>query len=481
MMIDPGHKRLSIVRQCELVSISRASFYRPPAGESPENLALMRLIDEAFLECPFYGARQMARHLRRLGWCIGRKRVRRLMRKIGLSPIYQAPKTSEPHPQHKVYPYLLRHLAIERPNQVWCADVTYIPMRRGFLYLVAIMDWFSRKVLAWRLSNTMEADFCVAALEEAIAGYGRPDIFNSDQGSPFTGFAFTTTLKDAGIRISMDGRGRWMDNVFIERLWRSLKYECVFLNAFETGSEARAGIGRWIGYYNTSRPHSALSGRTPDEVYASDSEQEKLAAQSNPESTLAKPPSCLKKRTHLCLREEIQLQENQFRCVLGNHTLHVGAKLQQYRKSERFLEAWLHGCKRARSRYAGTQHPIKFDRIRGDLRPRAGGRKRNPTFRALSRLAHRCLQQSLACQITLRHNNVVDSELLLKLPKGRRVACENPAVILQGEDCKTRIPCMAIRHCGEVARANSINKVFGAKSILNEYNNMASGSEGSNM
>jgi putative transposase len=278
MMIDPGHKRLSIVRQCELVSISRASFYRPPASESPENLALMRLIDETFLECPFYGARQMAWHLRRLGWCLGRKRVRRLMRKIGLAPIYQAPKTSEPHPQHKIYPYLLRHLVIERPNQVWCADVTYIPMRRGFLYLVAIMDWFSRKVLAWRLSNTMEADFCVAALEEAIARYGRPEIFNTDQGSQFTGFAFTTTLRDAGIRISMDGRGRWMDNVFIERLWRSLKYECVFLNAFETGSEAMGGIGRWIGYYNASRPHSSFDGRTPDEVYAIDTEQEKLAA-----------------------------------------------------------------------------------------------------------------------------------------------------------------------------------------------------------
>jgi len=277
-MIDPDHKRLSIVRQCQLVSISRASFYRPPASESPENLALMRRIDEAFLECPFYGARQMARHLRRLGWCIGRKRVPRLMRKIGLSPIYQAPKTSEPHPQHKIHPYLLRHLAIERPNHVWCADVTYIPMRRGFLYLVAIMDWASRKVLAWRLSNTMEADFCVAALEEAIARYGRPDIFNTDQGSQFTSFTFTNTLQDAGIRISMDGRGRWMDNVFIERLWRSLKYECVFLNAFETGSEARFGIGRWICYYNAARPHSSLGGSTPHEVYAIGSQQEKLAA-----------------------------------------------------------------------------------------------------------------------------------------------------------------------------------------------------------
>ena len=277
-MIDPGHLRLSIVRQCELVSISRASFYRPPASESPEALALMRLIDEAFLEMPWYGARQMARHLRRLGWCVGRKRVRRLMRKTGLAPIYQAPKTSEPHPQHKSYPYLLRHMTIDRSNQVWCADVTYIPMRRGFLYLVAIMDWASRKVLAWRLSNTMEADFCVAALEEAIACYGRPEIFNTDQGSQFTSFAFTNTLRDAGIRISMDGRGRWMDNVFIERLWRSLKYECVFLNAFETGSEARAGIGRWIAYYNAARPHSALGGKTPDEVYAMQAIEGKLAA-----------------------------------------------------------------------------------------------------------------------------------------------------------------------------------------------------------
>ena len=277
-MINPGHKRLSIVRQCELVSISRSSFYRHPASESEENLELMRLIDEAFLEAPWYGTRQMARHLRRLGWCIGRKRVRRLMRKIGLAPIYQAPKTSEPHPQHKIYPYLLRHMTIERPNQVWCADVTYIPMRRGFLYLVAIMDWASRKVLAWRLSNTMEADFCVAALEDAIARYGSPDIFNTDQGSQFTSFAFTNTLRDADIRISMDGRGRWMDNVFIERLWRSLKYECVFLNAFETGSEARFGIGRWIGYYNAARPHSSFTGRTPDEVYAIELQAEKLAA-----------------------------------------------------------------------------------------------------------------------------------------------------------------------------------------------------------
>jgi len=254
-MIDPGHPRLSIVSQCELASISRSSFYRAPTVENEATLRLMRLIDEQFLETPWYGSRQMARHLRRNGWCVGRHRVRRLMTNMGLAPIYQRPRTSEPHPRHRIWPYLLRHLNVDRPNQVWCADVTYIPMRRGFLYLVAIMDWFSRKVLAWRLSNTMDAEFCVTALEEAVARFGKPEIFNTDQGSQFTSFAFTDTLKDAGIRISMDGRGRWMDNVFIERLWRSLKYECVFLHAFETGSEARTGIGCWIAYYNADRPH----------------------------------------------------------------------------------------------------------------------------------------------------------------------------------------------------------------------------------
>ena len=267
-MIEPDHPRLSITRQCRLLSIARSSYYRAPAGESEPNLALMRLIDAQFLETPWYGSRQMARHLRRQGWRVGRKRICRLMRKMGLVPIYQKPRTSAPHPEHRVYPYLLRDLAIEQANQVWCADVTYIPMRRGFLYLVAIMDWASRKVLAWRLSNSLDAEFCVAALEEALVRYGRPEIFNTDQGSQFTSLAFTGVLKAAGVRISMDGRGRWMDNVFIERLWRSLKYECVYLNAFETGSEARVGIGRWIGYYNADRPHSALGGLTPEEAYA---------------------------------------------------------------------------------------------------------------------------------------------------------------------------------------------------------------------
>jgi putative transposase len=258
---------LSIARQCELLDISRSSYYYEATGENPFNLELMRLIDEQFLETPYYGARQMARHLRRQGYGVGRKRIGRLMRLMGLSPIYQKPNTSKPHPQHKVYPYLLRGLTIDKPNQVWCADVTYIPMRRGFLYLVAIMDWATRKVLSWRLSNTQDADFCVAAMEEALQRYGKPEIFNTDQGSQFTSYAFTSVLKDAGIKISMDGKGRWMDNVMIERLWRSLKYECIYLNAFETGSEVRQGIGRWMNRYNSQRPHSSLDDRTPDEAY----------------------------------------------------------------------------------------------------------------------------------------------------------------------------------------------------------------------
>jgi putative transposase len=266
-MVETAHPGLSITRQCELLTISRSSFYYTAKGESEANLELMRLIDAQFLETPWYGARQMARHLRRQGHAVGRKRVRRLMRLMGVAAIYCKPRTSAPHPEHKIYPYLLRDLAIERPNQVWCADVTYIPLRRGFLYLVAIMDWASRKVLAWRLSNTLDVAFCVAALEDALARYGTPGIFNTDQGSQFTSLAFGGRLQEAGIRISMDGRGRWMDNVFIERLWRSLKYECVYLNPFETGSEARASIGRWIAYYNAERPHSALGGRTPAEAY----------------------------------------------------------------------------------------------------------------------------------------------------------------------------------------------------------------------
>lgn len=266
-MVEADHPRLSITKQCGLLLFSRSSWYYDALGESPFNLKLMRLIDEEFLEDPSYGARQMARYLRRQGYWVNRKRVKRLMQKMGLMAIYQRPNTSKPHPEHTIYPYLLRGLDINEPNQVWCADVTYIPMRRGFLYLVAIMDWASRKVLSWRLSNTLEADFCVDALKEALSKYGRPGIFNTDQGSQFTSHEFTQALKDADVRISMDGKGRWRDNVMIERLWRTLKYNCVYLNAWETGSEARDGIGKWFERYNERRPHSSLDDKTPDEAY----------------------------------------------------------------------------------------------------------------------------------------------------------------------------------------------------------------------
>jgi putative transposase len=266
-MIVRGHPALSLSRQCEVLSISRSSFYHAAKGESPATLALMRRIDELFLKYPFYGSRQMARQLRREGVRIGRHRVRRLMRLMGLAAIYQAPRTSAPHPAHRVYPYLLKGLVIDRPNRVWCADITYIPVQRGFLYLVAIMDWATRHVLSWRLSNTMDARFCVEALEEALSRYGKPEIFNTDQGSQFTSLDFTGVLKDAGVAISMDGRGRCMDNIFIERLWRSLKYEAVYLHELTDGFRAERVIRNWMGFYNTERPHSALAGRTPAEAY----------------------------------------------------------------------------------------------------------------------------------------------------------------------------------------------------------------------
>ena len=258
---------LSLSRQCQVLSIGRSSFYYTPKGESASSLALMRRIDELFLKYPFYGSRQMVRRLRREGIRIGRHRVRRLMRLMGLSAIYQAPRTSDPHPGHRIYPYLLRGMVIDRPNQVWCADITYIPVQHGFLYLVAIMDWATRHVLAWRLSNTMDASFCVEALNEALARYGKPEIFNTDQGSQFTSFEFTGILKAAEIAISMDGRGRCMDNIFIERLWRSLKYEAVYLHELTDGFKAERVISTWINFYNTERPHSALADRTPAEAY----------------------------------------------------------------------------------------------------------------------------------------------------------------------------------------------------------------------
>jgi len=266
-MIAPSHPGLSLIRQCQILSISRSSFYYSPRGESPENLVLMRRIDELFMQCPFYGSRQMVRHLWREGVRVGRHRVRRLMRLMGLEAIYQAPRTSDPHPAHRIYPYLLRNMTVDRADHVWCADITYIPVKRGFLYLVAIMDWATRHVLAWRLSNTMDAEFCNEALREAMAKYGRPEIFNTDQGSQFTSQSFTGALKEAGIAISMDGRGRCMDNIFIERLWRSLKYEAVYLHEMTDGFVAERVIGEWIDFYNTRRPHSALDGATPVEAY----------------------------------------------------------------------------------------------------------------------------------------------------------------------------------------------------------------------
>jgi len=262
-MVEPRNPDLSIGNQCKLLSISRSSFYYQPKGETALNLMLMRQIDEQFLETPFFGVRQMTWHLRNDGHLVNEKRIRRLMRLMQLMPIYQKPNTSRAAKGHKTYPYLLKGLRVTRPNQVWCADITYLPMRRGFLYLVAIMDWHTRKVLAWRISNTLEADFCVEALNEAIARFGLPEIMNTDQGSQFTSFAWTDRLRRSGVRISMDGKGRFLDNIFVERLWRSLKYECVYLHAWETGSEAKAGVSKWIEFYNRKRPHSALGGRPP--------------------------------------------------------------------------------------------------------------------------------------------------------------------------------------------------------------------------
>ena len=264
-MVDRGCG-LPLSRQCELLGVSRSSQYYEPLGESAQNLALMRRMDELHLEHPFYGSRQMARHLRREGVVAGRHRVRRLMRLMGMEAIYRRPRTSTANPEHRVYPYLLRGLVIDRPDQVWCADITYIPVSQGFFHLVAVMDWASRHVLSWRLSNTMDSAFCVEALDAALHS-GIPEIFNTDQGAQFTSTAFTEKVRACGARCSMDGRGRYLDNIFIERLWRSLKYEAVYLREIADGPDAERVIGSWIAFYNELRPHSALGGRTPGEVY----------------------------------------------------------------------------------------------------------------------------------------------------------------------------------------------------------------------
>jgi putative transposase len=261
-MVDRGRADLSLRRQCTLLGLARSGIYRQPAAPDPEELAVMQWLDEQYLATPFYGSRRMTAELRKAGRQVNRKRVQRLMRLMGLEALGPKPKTSRPSAPHRIYPYLLRDLTIDRANQVWAADITYIPMARGFLYLVVVMDWYSRYVLAWRLSNTMDASFCRDALADALRK-GQPEIFNTDQGAQFTSAAFTENLEAAGVRISMDGRGRWLDNVFVERLWRSLKYEEVHLKVYANGLEARIGIGQWFRFYNEHRPHQALDYKTP--------------------------------------------------------------------------------------------------------------------------------------------------------------------------------------------------------------------------
>jgi putative transposase len=267
-VVDRRHPLLSVARQCSLLDISRSGLYYQPVGIRQQDLALMKLIDRQYLATPFYGARRMAAWLRSQHYKANRKRVRRLMQTMGLAAIYRRPRTSVPAHGNKVYPYLLRGIDVTRPNQAWAADITYIPMERGFLYLVAIIDWHSRYVLSWRLSNTMDVGFCVEAAEEALRNY-RPDIFNTDQGAQFTSEAFTGLLEQHGVRVSMDGKGSYNDNLFIERLWRSVKYEEVYLKAYRDGREARAGIGSYFRFYNSERPHQALGYRTPTEVFLS--------------------------------------------------------------------------------------------------------------------------------------------------------------------------------------------------------------------
>jgi putative transposase len=266
-MIKERQGNLSIAKKCKLLSVARSSCYYKGKGESAENLELMKKIDEIYLQHPFYGSRQMMRHLMREGYVASRHRVRRLMHIMGICAVYQKPNTSKKNQEHKIYSYLLKGRKIESSNDVWCADITYIPVKKGHMYLVAIMDWASKKVLSWRLSNTMDTSFCVEALQEALELYGKPNIFNTDQGSQFTSHDFTDVLKKNEIDISMDGKGRWIDNVFIERLWRSLKYECVYMQEFEFVIQLKTAIASWFEFYNVRRPHSIFDGLTPDEVY----------------------------------------------------------------------------------------------------------------------------------------------------------------------------------------------------------------------
>jgi putative transposase len=265
-MIDREHA-LPLTRQAKLLKLSRGSLYYQARPVPPADLAIMRRIDELHLEYPFAGSRMLRDLLRGEGVAIGRQRVATMMKRMAIEALYRRPNTSKPAPGHKIYPYLLRSITVDRPNQVWAMDITYIPMARGFVYLAAVVDWFSRRVLAWRLSITMEVEFCIEAVEEALAKHGRPEIFNTDQGSQFTSADFTGLLLGQAIAISMDGKGSWRDNVFVERLWRSVKYEEVYLRAYDSVGEARASIGRYLDFYNCKRPHSSLDARTPDHAY----------------------------------------------------------------------------------------------------------------------------------------------------------------------------------------------------------------------
>jgi putative transposase len=265
-MIDRNHE-LPLTKQATLLGISRGSVYYEPAPVSAADLALMRRLDELHLEFPFAGARMLRGLLAAEGSKVGRRHVTTLMRRMGIEAIYRRPNTSKPAPGHRIYPYLLRGLTIDRPNHVWATDITYIPMARGFVYLAAVMDWFARRILSWRLSNTMEASFCIDAIEEALAKHGCPQIFNTDQGSQFTSADFTGVLTSNGIAISMDGKGAWRDNVFVERFWRTIKYEEVYLHAYDSVGEAQRSIGRYLAFYNARRPHTALDGRTPNQAY----------------------------------------------------------------------------------------------------------------------------------------------------------------------------------------------------------------------
>ena len=276
-MIDRTHN-LPVVRQCEILQLARSSAYYTPKPTSLEDLVLMRRIDALHLDYPFAGSRMLRDPLRNEGCSVGRKRVRRLMQQMGIEALYRKPNTSRRHAAHPIYPYSLRNLSIDRPNHVLATDITYIPMRRGFVYLVAIVDWYSRRVLAWRLSNTLTTDFCIEALEEAITRYGTPEIFNTDQGSQFTSAEFTGVLKAHDIRISMDGKGCWRDNVFVERLWRTIKYEEVYLKAYDSVSQAKASLGQFITFYNSRRPHQTFAGKTPDMIYFTNLPQQNIAA-----------------------------------------------------------------------------------------------------------------------------------------------------------------------------------------------------------